>query len=65
MRSLGWTRVPGGDTGLRPDGGREASLPHRDNKLGELAEWDLDLSPGSWRSLDEARLTELTGSTRR
>jgi hypothetical protein len=62
MRSLGWTTCPAVTQvfGLTEEEKRAYRIA--DNKLGELAEWDLDLLAGELASLDEVGFdAELTG----
>lgn len=62
MRSLGWTACPAVTQvfGLTEEEKRAYRIV--DNKLGELAEWDLDLLVGELASLDEVGFdVELTG----
>jgi len=62
MQSLGWTACPAVTQvyGLTEEEKRAYRIA--DNKLGELAEWDLDLLAGELASLDEVGFdAELTG----
>ena len=62
MQSLGWTACPAVTQvyGLTEEEKRAYRIA--DNKLGELAEWDLDLLAGELASLDEVGFdVELTG----
>ena len=62
MRSLGWATCPAVTQvfGLTEEEKRAYRIA--DNKLGELAEWDLDLLAGELASLDEVGFdAELTG----
>ena len=62
MQSLGWTACPAVTQvfGLTEEEKRAYRIA--DNKLGELAEWDLDLLAGELASLDEIGFdVELTG----
>ena len=62
MRSLGWTACPAVTQvfGLTEEEKRAYRIA--DNKLGELAEWDLDLLAGELASLDEVGFdVELSG----
>lgn len=62
MRSLGWTACPAVTQvfGLTEEEKRAYRIA--DNKLGELAEWDLELLAGELASLDEVGFdAELTG----
>ena len=62
MRSLGWTACPAVTQVFGLTEEEKKAYRIADNKLGELAEWDLDLLAGELASLDEVGFdAELTG----
>ena len=62
MRSLGWTTCPAVTQVFGLTEEEKVAYRIADNKLGELAEWDLDLLAGELASLDEVGFdAELTG----
>ena len=62
MQSLGWTACPAVTQVFGLTEEEKVAYRIADNKLGELAEWDLDLLAGELASLDEVGFdAELTG----
>ena len=62
MQSLGWTACPAVTQVFGLTEEEKVAYRIADNKLGELAEWDLDLLAGELASLDEVGFdVELTG----
>ncbi len=62
MQSLGWTACPAVTQVFGLTEEEKKAYRIADNKLGELAEWDLDLLAGELASLDEVGFdAELTG----
>ncbi len=62
MRSLGWTTCPAVTQVFGLTEEEKKAYRIADNKLGELAEWDLELLAGELTSLDEVGFdAELTG----